>query len=374
MVTAGGATSVVNGSTLQMIATVLPTDAANRTVTWSVAAVTGAATIDASTGLLTGTAVGAVIVTASATDGSGVTGSETITVISANTPAPAGGGGGGVSSPGPAVTSVSPNTGSMTGGAAVIVTGDNIASATAVTFGAMAASSFTVNSNGTIAATPPAEAVGTVNVFVTTPAGVSPVSLSDQFTYTAPAPVPAQGFSDVPPSYWASDAINSLSSLGYAGGYPDGSFRPGNKITRAEFATIMDNVLKLTNHPARTPVFSDASTDAWFYQAVETAVYAGIFKGYGDGTFHPDAPISRQEIGCVLIQALEESQLADSNANAVTRFIDDHDIAWWSRGYAFVALRQGIIGGYPDGSFKPENETTRAEACAMVERFLSVRR
>jgi uncharacterized protein YjdB len=78
-VTATTAT-VVNGSTLQMIATVLPADAANQTVAWSVTGGTGSATIDASTGLLTATAVGTVIVTASATDGSGVTGSVTITV------------------------------------------------------------------------------------------------------------------------------------------------------------------------------------------------------------------------------------------------------------------------------------------------------
>ena len=107
-----------------------------------------------------------------------------------------------------------------------------------------------------------------------------------------------------------------------------------------------------------------------FDQAVETAVYAGIAKGYGDGTFHPNAPISRQEIACVLIQALGKSQLAETNAQAVTKFVDDHSIASWSRGYVYETLQQGIINGYPDNTFKPASETTRAETCAMISNFL----
>ena len=180
-----------------------------------------------------------------------------------------------------------------------------------------------------------------------------------------------QVFSDVPPSYWAHDVIDNLSSLGYVIGYPDGNFKPGNQITRAEFCAIMDKVLKLTPSVTQTPAFSDVKPSDWFYKAVETAVHAGIAKGYGDGAFHPEAPISRQEIACILVQALGKSQLADANAKAVTKFVDDHDIAWWSRGYIFVALQQGLVNGYPDNTYEPLNETIRAEACAMVANFLN---
>ena len=134
----------------------------------------------------------------------------------------------------------------------------------------------------------------------------------------------------------------------------------------------MDKVLNLTTSTQQTPTFTDVNTGDWFYQAVETAVYAGIAKGYGDGTFHPNAPISRQEIACVLTQALGKSQLADANAQAVTKFTDDHDIAWWSRGYVYVTLQQGIVSGYPDNTFEPKDETTRAETSAMVSNFLKV--
>ena len=134
----------------------------------------------------------------------------------------------------------------------------------------------------------------------------------------------------------------------------------------------MDKVLNLTPYTPQTSQFTDVSTGDWFYQAVETAVYAGIAKGYGDGTFHPNAPVSRQEIACVLVQALGKSQLANGDAQAVTNFVDDHDIAWWSRGYVYVVSQQGIVNGYPDNTYRPVNDTTRAEVCAMISNFLKV--
>jgi hypothetical protein len=216
-------------------------------------------------------------------------------------------------------------------------------------------------------------AVGTVYYFQAYARNANGLSRGDleQFTTVVALPtVQTQIFPDIPATYWGYDAISNLSSEGYISGYPDGTFRPDNQITRAEFATIMDKVLKLTPYSTQTPIFTDVNRGDWFYQTVETSEHAGIFKGYGDGAFHPNAPISRQEIACVLVQAMGKSRLADSSAKAVTKFMDDHAIAWWSRGYAFVALQQGIVGGYPDGSFKPENETARAEACAMVSNFL----
>jgi hypothetical protein len=187
-----------------------------------------------------------------------------------------------------------------------------------------------------------------------------------------PPPVPAPIFSDVPASFWGYGAITSLSTMGYVYGYPDGVFQPNSQITRAEVAAIMDKVLNLAPYTPQSPTFTDVKPDDWFYQAVETANHAGIEIGYHDGAFHPNAPISRQEIACVLVQALGKSQLADSNAQAVTKFLDDRDIAWWSRGFIYVALQEGIVRGYPDNTYRPENMNTRAEACAMIEKFLGI--
>ena len=314
---------------------------------------------------------GTVDVTVTTAGGTSATSSaDQFTYTTTTTAAPVGGGGGG--SVLPIVTSVSPDTGSTAGGTTVTINGDNLTGATAVDFGTTPATSFTVNSNGTITATSPAEAAGTVNVFVTEPGGTSSVVPADQFTYTVPAPAPVMGaiFTDVPNTFWAYADIENLAGLGYATGYSDGTFRPNSQITRAEFCAIMDKVLNVTTFTQQTPTFTDVNTGDWFYQAVEEAVYAGIAKGYNDGTFRPNAPISRQEIACVLVQALGKSQLADSNAQAVTTFGDDHDIAWWSRGYIYVALQQNIVSGYTDNSFDPGRDGTRAEACAMISNFL----
>ena len=194
------------------------------------------------------------------------------------------------------------------------------------------------------------------------------------FTTVVPAPPPIKGpvFTDVPSTFWAYADIENLVGLGYATGYSDGTFRPNNQITRAEFCAIMDKVLNVTTFTPQTPTFTDVNTGDWFYQAVEEAVYAGIAKGYNDGTFRPNSPISRQEIACVLVQALGKSQLANSNANAATTFGDDNGIAWWSRGYIYVALQQSIVSGYTDNSFDPGRDATRAEACAMISNFLKV--
>jgi hypothetical protein len=200
------------------------------------------------------------------------------------------------------------------------------------------------------------------------------MSFTTEASQTTATPSVPVVFSDVPASYWAHDAISNLSGMDYISGYPDSTFGPDKQITRAEFVTIMDKVLKLTPYTPQTPTFGDVNPTDWFYQSVQTAVYTGIAKGYGDGTFRPNAPISRQEMACVLVHALGKSQLADANAKTATKFADDHDIAWWSRGYVFVTSQQGIVGGYPDNTFKPENETTRAEACAMICNFLSVQK
>ena len=194
------------------------------------------------------------------------------------------------------------------------------------------------------------------------------------FTTTVPAPPPVKGvvFTDVPPSFWAYADIENLSSLGIMSGYSDGTFRPNDLITRAEFCTAMDKLLNLTTFTPQTPTFTDVNSSDWFYNAVEAAVYAGIAKGYNDGTFRPEASISRQEIACVLVQALGKSQLANANSQAATSFADDNSIAWWSRGFVYVAMQQGIIGGYSDDSFDPGHGATRAEVAVMISNFLKV--
>jgi hypothetical protein len=187
---------------------------------------------------------------------------------------------------------------------------------------------------------------------------------------TPPPPVPAPSFSDVTASYWAFDVIGELSSKGILAGYPDGTFKPDNKITRAEFAKIATLALKAPAVNPSRPTFSDYTPGDWFFGSVETAVYAGLVKGYEDGTFRPNALISREEAATILERSLGKADAAAAAATTVTNFTDDASISAWARGFVVLAGNDGLIGGYPDGSFSPQGDTTRAETSALISRIL----
>ena len=197
----------------------------------------------------------------------------------------------------------------------------------------------------------------------------------DHFTkYAVMAVSKTQGastFSDVPSSYWAYAAISTLSGQGIVSGYPDGTFRPDNTITRAEFVSVMNKALKLQAYNPATPDFTDASPSDWFYGSVENAVYAGIVKGTGVRIFDPNEAITREQLAAILVNALGQQSEAMANMNSKTGFTDDGSISGWARGFVAVAVRDGLLKGYPDGSFRPQGDATRAEACAMIENFLN---
>jgi hypothetical protein len=186
----------------------------------------------------------------------------------------------------------------------------------------------------------------------------------------APLSVPAQVFTDVPPSFWASKAINQLSGLGYISGYPDGTFKPDNQITRAELVCLLNKVLELPVYTPAVPDFRDVSAADWFYEAVENAVHAGLVKGYGN-LFNPNDQIKREELATIMVNALGKHDEATASRNERTSFTDDLSLSDWARGFVVVAAKNELIKGYPDQSFQPRGGVTRAEACVIVTNFLT---
>lgn len=165
----------------------------------------------------------------------------------------------------------------------------------------------------------------------------------------APFPVFVQVFPDVQSSFWASEAINRLYNLGYINGYPDGAFRPDNRITRAEFVSILNMVLDLNkvlnlsdpgSSPSQAaPSFSDVGPADWFYDAVKKTVLAGIVKGYGNNLFKPNKEITREELATMMANALAGCYEAGSKMNEKTGFTDDGSISGWARGSVAVAVK-----------------------------------
>lgn len=161
------------------------------------------------------------------------------------------------------------------------------------------------------------------------------------------------------------DWLNGDDHFAYVIGYEDGTVRPLSNITRAEVATIF---FRLLNEDVRaenlteTNVFTDVSADDWYNTAVSTMASLGIIKGRTETTFEPDAPITRAEFAAICARFDTGRTDGDSNFTDLS--------GHWAKDEIERAATLGWITGYPDGTFRPENAITRAEAMTMINRVL----
>ena len=159
--------------------------------------------------------------------------------------------------------------------------------------------------------------------------------------------------------------LNGDDHYAYIVGYPDSTVRPQNGITRAEVATIFFRLLTDETRNAnstKTNSYSDVAADAWYNHAVSTLSAMGIVKGDSHGKFNPNAPITRAEFAAI---AARFDDKADTTA------VDFSDIAsHWAKDEISAAANNGWINGYTDGTFRPNNKITRAEAMTLVNRVL----
>lgn len=165
--------------------------------------------------------------------------------------------------------------------------------------------------------------------------------------------------------HWVSDTINTEDHFAYVIGYPDNTVRPERNITREEVAMIFyrllrddvrDDLRKTTND------FPDVEADRWSNTAISTMANGGYIVGYPDGTFGPERNITRAEFATM---ATRFASLMD-DSGATFSDIDGH----WSKSYVLKAATAGWIAGYPDGTFLPEQNITRAEAMTIINRVL----
>ena len=158
--------------------------------------------------------------------------------------------------------------------------------------------------------------------------------------------------------------LNGNDHYAYIVGYPDKTVRPQNGITRAEVATIFFRLLTDETRNAnstKSNSYSDVAAGAWYNHAVSTLSAMGIVKG-SNGKFNPNAPITRAEFAAIAARF-------DDKANTTTA--DFSDIAsHWAKNEISAASNNGWITGYPDGTFRPDNKITRAEAMTLVNRVL----
>ncbi|WP_136479686.1 S-layer homology domain-containing protein [Acetivibrio thermocellus] len=179
----------------------------------------------------------------------------------------------------------------------------------------------------------------------------------------AEPPVDFKGFNDIE-GHWAQFWIELNAKLGNIAGYEDSSFRPSQSVTRAEFVTMANRFFDIRGSVEFGCSFTDVNENDWFFADVATAEKAGYISGYPDGTFRPNALITREEAAVILCRLTNRAP--SSNTDSI-EFTDSDSISPWALGYVKRLVFSYIIKGYPDNTFRPKNPVTRAEAVVLVD-------
>ncbi len=183
----------------------------------------------------------------------------------------------------------------------------------------------------------------------------------------------AATFPDVSSASYYYQAITRLSSLNPAivSGFPNGSFNPEGELTRAQFAKIIVAAKKFAGETTDTgnlaqSSFSDVRPDYWAYEPIEEARQFGIVTGYPNGTFEPEAPITRAELVTMIIKSQPDWPLVET----ATPTFADVSLWHWAFEAVETAYKNALIKGNDDGTFRPEDKSTRGQAAAMIYRLL----
>lgn len=160
-------------------------------------------------------------------------------------------------------------------------------------------------------------------------------------------------------SHWADSTVNIFVKLGVVSGYKDGTFQPNANITRAEFATIISKVFDLTV-TGNGQTLSDTSGH-WAESSIRALTEKGLLSGYSDGTFKPNKDISRAEIISIISKIIN---LKNVNVSPAPAFSDLEGT--WNKDQIEQAAAAGIISGAGNGQFSPNKQSSRAEALTII--------
>ncbi|MBP3448802.1 MAG: S-layer homology domain-containing protein [Clostridia bacterium] len=189
-----------------------------------------------------------------------------------------------------------------------------------------------------------------------------------------PVPTPTPPFSDLADYPWAVEAIRYLYDNGLVEGYGDGSFHPEAPVSRAELVTLITKAFLDKTYRYDTSRFSDVSPDDWYANHLLTAEYFSIFQWIYEGEFQASAPVTRQELCAVIYRAYRRSGADTPKYVSRYEFLDNALIASYAYDPIQQLQRAGCIKGYEDGCFHPDNIATRAEAMQVIASVLQLPR
>ncbi|MWV42642.1 hypothetical protein GRF59_03295 [Paenibacillus sp. HJL G12] len=187
--------------------------------------------------------------------------------------------------------------------------------------------------------------------------------------WTGSATAAETRFVDLQHSKWAEDGITYMAKRGTVAGYGNGKFMPERNVTRAEAVTFMVRELysQELQQDAKGMTYSDVPSNHPFYREISIAAKHGLAGGFPDGTFHPDAPMSRAETAAFLTRAYS---LVEGKQHVIFKDTEMH----WAAAPILIMSSNGLIGGYSDSSYRPDRSVTRAEFAVFMTRVIRFER
>lgn len=173
-------------------------------------------------------------------------------------------------------------------------------------------------------------------------------------------------------NHWAKDSINTVVMKGLMLGKTETTFAPNEALTRAEIATIISRVVG--NIEADSSIYKDTKSDAWYTNAINTVTSLKILQGYPDGSFKPGAAINRAEVIVSLIRTIDYLGLYEPvhTDEVLSSYKDADKVPTWARDAVAWAVANKLVEGYSDNTLRLENTVTRGETAKILEGFLKI--
>lgn len=193
-------------------------------------------------------------------------------------------------------------------------------------------------------------------------------SFSSQTVKTAKA----ISFSDLPSNHWAYEAIMDIVNRGIMSGYPDGTFRPNNPIQRSETAVILVKLFNLQPIKPAKSSFADVLKSHWAFAFIEAINTTKLMnESITNGQFAPDKNLTRIAFVPIQVRALGMKYFAENiseqeKSETLQQFMDQSQVPYWARGFLTISAKAHCMSGYPDKTFKPRKEITRAEMAVLI--------
>lgn len=173
-------------------------------------------------------------------------------------------------------------------------------------------------------------------------------------------------FSDISVKDWYYDVVSSIVHKDVFQGMGNYKFAPGAPMTRAMLVQVLANISGVNlNHYKNKTLYKDVKANAWYAPAVQWATENSIVQGMGNGIFAPDLPITREQV-CVIFY----NHSGQSSPTASLPFLDTNKISSWAKNGVSYCAAEKIVNGYPDGSFRPKGEATRAEVAKITLEYV----